>query len=758
MKNKLVVFSLMLAVFLSFSLAEPASSQKGKGGGTGLNFAPKKLAKSFSSSGPNFSSNRLPRKVDLSPNLPTPRSQGSQGSCVGWATAFAYKTFHEKVERKWSLNQENHLFSPAYVYNQINGGRDGGSSIATALQLIKTQGVASLATMPYNSRDYRTQPSQKARREASQYRAASWSRINTQSLSEMKKILAGKNGIVIGMKIYENFYRYRGGIYSGASGGYRGGHAMLIVGYDDSNQTFKIQNSWGTWWGEGGYLRIRYSAFQKLCKYGYVMHDSVSGKPTYTPDAPANVSASKGAYNDKIRIMWDKVNNADTYSIYSLYGMRARLLATVSDTEYFHTGIRAGRNYEYLIKANNRNGSSGYSPAVKGYAKVQTVVRRTRRTTTTVTRTVSKPGQPQNIRAWNKNNTVNISWNKVDGAVGYTVFRFNMKNQDFRILSRTSNTVLQDSSVKAGESYWYTVTAYNSKGVGNASNSYNIQIPKEERVPAPSTPSYVSASSGKYDDRVELRWGNSQNAQFYLVYKWDNFKFKLLQKVSGTRLLDSNVTQDKVYLYYVKAGNESGYSQQSGITSGFASSFASSANQAKSVEFKQENNSHSEKAIQKVFTRPNNKAIFKAVRPIYDNKGKKFLDVFYYTENYTAEKGIYQSVAYYDAKGKFIKVEYLYSSAYTSQKGITRKVIYYNKSLNNVLKVETFYSEDSGKKYFKRSTFYDNKGNILKSEGLLSKDYAKSKGFYRIVVFHKKNLKIFHVELYDANDNKIVEK
>ena len=33
----------------------------------------------------------------------------------------------------------------------------------------------------------------------------------------------------------------------------KGGHAVCIVGYDESKQTFKVRNSWGEKWGDDGY-------------------------------------------------------------------------------------------------------------------------------------------------------------------------------------------------------------------------------------------------------------------------------------------------------------------------------------------------------------------------------------------------------------------------------------------------------------------------------------------------------------------------
>jgi hypothetical protein len=48
-----------------------------------------------------------------------------------------------------------------------------------------------------------------------------------------------------------------------------GSHGMTILGYDDSTQMFKVQNSWGTSNGEGGYVGISYQNMMAIItQYG----------------------------------------------------------------------------------------------------------------------------------------------------------------------------------------------------------------------------------------------------------------------------------------------------------------------------------------------------------------------------------------------------------------------------------------------------------------------------------------------------------
>jgi hypothetical protein len=85
------------------------------------------------------------------------------------------------------------------------------------------------------------------------------------------------------MDVYYDFFSYRSGIYSYATGTYQGGHAILLIGYDDVNQCFICKNSWGAGWGEGGYFRIAYSELTSATQFGDYTIAYVAGS---TPPPP----------------------------------------------------------------------------------------------------------------------------------------------------------------------------------------------------------------------------------------------------------------------------------------------------------------------------------------------------------------------------------------------------------------------------------------------------------------------------------------
>ncbi|CAO4378647.1 unnamed protein product [Caenorhabditis nigoni] len=61
------------------------------------------------------------------------------------------------------------------------------------------------------------------------------------------------------LKVYEDFYKYKSGVYKYTAGKMLGGHAIKIIGWGTENGTayWLIANSWGTEWGENGFFKIR---------------------------------------------------------------------------------------------------------------------------------------------------------------------------------------------------------------------------------------------------------------------------------------------------------------------------------------------------------------------------------------------------------------------------------------------------------------------------------------------------------------------
>ena len=63
------------------------------------------------------------------------------------------------------------------------------------------------------------------------------------------------------------FQSYSGGVITSTSCGTNLDHGVLVVGYDTTANPpyWKVKNSWGTWWGESGYVNIEMVDGQGIC-------------------------------------------------------------------------------------------------------------------------------------------------------------------------------------------------------------------------------------------------------------------------------------------------------------------------------------------------------------------------------------------------------------------------------------------------------------------------------------------------------------
>ena len=123
---------------------------------------------------PQMTAGNLPPSVDLTEHLPPVGDQGRQNSCVAWAIAYGAQAYYaKKSDATWTYANNagqlnyNNLFSPSFVYNQINRGVDQGSSYIDALELLKNQGVCTLDRMQYSVSNILHQPTQEAKEPAS---------------------------------------------------------------------------------------------------------------------------------------------------------------------------------------------------------------------------------------------------------------------------------------------------------------------------------------------------------------------------------------------------------------------------------------------------------------------------------------------------------------------------------------------------------------------------------------------------------------
>jgi len=315
----------------------------------------------------------LPVSVDLSSGLPPVGNQGIQASCVGWAIAYYYRSYQEGVQDHRLPRQSTDLFSPAYIYNQRTTSdctRDGGMSMVQGLRIAVDQGVASLSTMPYNASDSCTQPSAAAQAEAALHRAQSFLNIfsgrGTANLQTLKQHLATGDPFLLAVPVYSEFYgatSYNPVIGVPAQGSlFFGGHAVLVVGYDEVARTFKFVNSWGAGWAQSGYAYLTYDFVQQSAWEAWILTDTDTTPPTLPERAYELGGTESNVLQSQVNspvFAWEaSTDYGTTYSIY--WGPDAQGTATLTQRQArFIPSPVSGTSTLYLrVKAQDPAGNS----------------------------------------------------------------------------------------------------------------------------------------------------------------------------------------------------------------------------------------------------------------------------------------------------------------------------------------------------------------------------------------------------------------
>lgn len=223
----------------------------------------------------------IPSLVDMSKSFPEPKNQYDQNSCVGWAVAYACKSYQDALDHNWAFNTSYHIFSPSYIYNQINGGVDKGSYVEDAMNLVAEQGVCTFQDMPY-TKNYRTQPTNEQRKAAYPHRSYPYEDGSNYKIIDtvdgIKHALAAGEAVVLdGLRIRPDLEALdiSNQVYNNSNGATTGYHAVCAVGYDDSKKAVKFINSWGTQWGLHGFGYISYDLMAADGVTGFIMQDYI---------------------------------------------------------------------------------------------------------------------------------------------------------------------------------------------------------------------------------------------------------------------------------------------------------------------------------------------------------------------------------------------------------------------------------------------------------------------------------------------------
>ncbi|MHC1790367.1 C1 family peptidase [Solidesulfovibrio sp.] len=222
------------------------------------------------------------------------RDQGACGSCYAFAAAAAAEGTYNVATRRTGSAVAN--FSEQYIafclgthgpYSNHFDGCFGADYSYTELHALTVEGLTTETAMPYTGSDSQncSQPG------LPMTTFTGWGRAECQDTSAIKTALLTYGPVDAAVLTTSAFDAYTGGVYQDEQTSCleEGAdytcdytptdHAISLVGWNDGDQStpghWILRNSWGTEWGEDGYMRIAYDAAKVSCSVAYLTYPAL---------------------------------------------------------------------------------------------------------------------------------------------------------------------------------------------------------------------------------------------------------------------------------------------------------------------------------------------------------------------------------------------------------------------------------------------------------------------------------------------------
>lgn len=175
--------------------------------------------------------------------------------------------------------------------------------------------------------------------------------------------------------------------------------------------------------------------------------------------APGQPSATPHSYS--VDLTWTEVDGATGYAVYRAAGGDLERVAYTTEPAYVDTAVAPATGFEYAVTSLSPGGESAASAAVA----------------TTTSAPLDPTTAPTGLTA-RDDGAFALTWNPVDAAQEYRVYRQADGDAGFSLLGATNETGYEDRNHSATVAhYTYAVTAANELGESERSASVRIDTP-----------------------------------------------------------------------------------------------------------------------------------------------------------------------------------------------------------------------------------------------------------------------------------------
>lgn len=311
------------------------------------------------------------------------RNQGSCGSCYSFGAAAAAEGAYNLAMNKVDGNTAD--FSEAYIawclstispYSSHFSGCNGADYDYYELQALCDIGIINESYFPYVDQDNQSCPSSTSSAPKTVFE--NWYRVACADENAIKTAIMTYGVVDAAVYVSTAFQNYSGGIYTDNTNtcstnpcyNTPTNHAISLVGWgtDATYGTYWIlRNSWGSSWGENGYMRIDANAAHVDCSVCYMVYqNSGTTTPTVATGTISNIQDYMATCGGSIT---DDGGATITASglVYSTTANPTTSTGTVVETSptitsgafsLSMTGLQSGTTYYVRAFASNTNGTA----------------------------------------------------------------------------------------------------------------------------------------------------------------------------------------------------------------------------------------------------------------------------------------------------------------------------------------------------------------------------------------------------------------
>jgi len=267
---------------------------------------------------------------------------------------------------------------------------------------------------------------------------------------------------------------------------------------------------------------------------------------TTTPTAPTSFVGT-GISTTQVSLTWNASTGQDGYRLYQVSGGTSTLLASfgAGTTSATVSSLSAGTAYTFRLDAYNTVGTTSATTQVSTLAAAS----------------IAAPSNVA-IKVLSKT-SVQVSWNAVSGARGYTVLWTDgtTTTQVANVSSRT--TSVKFTGLTAGSTSSFAVTVYNA--TSSATSPWvSVTLPAVVALTAPQKLSFTQAGSGG-----TLTWSPVAGATGYMVYAAESGargQASAWVDAGSTSISVSGLRSGRSYQFRVAAVNDDGVAASDWLT------------------------------------------------------------------------------------------------------------------------------------------------------------------------------------------------